>query len=179
MPDAVPTKEIILKIQGRTFKKAITTTIDQDAYVMKRMREFGLVEMAASFDPKTDDLNEFSQNLLMEAFETGKLYEILGGVLVEEGVKWSRKIAAESAAIFENITELEDKEQLFSSIAAVLLDFLVAAATWSKHSLKSSDLGGVLRAVQSQPSAEIPNSMLESGMELSESSPITSTIDTM
>jgi hypothetical protein len=157
-----PTKDIVLTIQGRTFRKSQTTTVAQDAFVMKRMREFGLVEMAASFNPQKDDLNVFSEKLLLEAFETGQLFEILGGVLVEDGVKWSKKVALANAEFFENLTDIGDKEQLFGTIAGVLLDFLVAAAAWSKRSLKSSTLGGVLPDL-SRGTEETLNSMLENG----------------
>lgn len=130
-------KDIELTLSGRVFRKARTTTIDQDAYVMKRMREFGLVEMASTFDPVKDELDDFSQQLLMAAFETGKLYEVLAGVLIEEGVVWSRAVAKQNAEFFATLTDKDDKAQLFSSIASVLVDFLVYAAVWSKTSLKS------------------------------------------
>lgn len=157
-------EEIKVTLAGRIFRKATTTTIDQDAFVMKRMRDFGLVEFAASFDLEKDDMNAFSEKLLLQAFETGQLFEILGGVLVEEGVTWSRTVAMTNARFFETLTALEDKEQLFSSIAAVLLDFLVAAAAWSKHSQKFSVAVGGTPIGQKSRTGETQSSTLESGM---------------
>jgi hypothetical protein len=131
------------------------------------MRDFGLIEIASSFDVKKDDLNDFSEKLLLQAFETGKLFEILGGVLVEDGVAWTREVAAQNAHFFGTLTKVEDKEQLFSSIAAVLLDFLVAAAAWSTRSQRFSVAEAVGGLKESARTAETPSSTSESGMVLS------------
>lgn len=127
---------------GRTFRKASVTSLDQDAYVMKRMRSVGLIDMVATFDPKKDDLNRFSEELLMAAFESGLLYQILGGTLVEDGVTWSRDVAAANAGLFAGLTNNDEKVRLYEGIASILIDFLLSAANWSKTSPKSSASSG-------------------------------------
>lgn len=162
-----------LTIGGRVFQRATVTTLDQDAYVMQRMRAFGLAEMASAFDPKTGHMEDFGEKVLLAAFESGQLYEILGGTLVEEGVKWSRAVATANASFFASVTGRNDKQTIYGTTSAILLDFLLVAATLSPTFLRSSMSGG-----QTEPAPydriEAPSaSTMESGTGLSEISPAT------
>lgn len=129
-------------IARRTFLPATeTTTIDQDAYVMKRYRASGLHAIVQGFNPERDDLNALSERLLWEALDTGAIYEILGGILVPEGTTWSRAIAAETAALLRSLTAQEDKQLVYDRMLDILYDFLVVAAVSKLTSLKSSSRG--------------------------------------
>jgi hypothetical protein len=67
-----PPVERVMVLGGRTFRQSTVTTIDRDAYLSKRFRVSGLAAFSRTFDPATDDLNEFSEKLLWEAFESGR-----------------------------------------------------------------------------------------------------------
>lgn len=161
-------------VSGRTFKKATTTSLEQDAYVMSRMRAFGLNDLADSFDPEKGSLHKFAEEVLMKAFDSGCLYEILGGVLIENGVRWTREIAATNALFFAALTNPVDKQIIFDRIADILLDFLLAAVAWSSSSRSFTQLSQPSDGQENQSSkkdiSEEPNhTTTESGTVLSAS----------
>lgn len=163
MPDTT------IVLSGRIFKKAESTTIDQDAYVIQRMRAAGISDLAAKFDPKKQGLESFAEELLLAAFESGQLFEILAGTLVEEGVPWSRATAKANAEFFLTLKDKADKEAIYDRMAQVILDFLVVAAAWSNSSRKSSQLGGQsLVQNLNRNSEETQSSTSESGTPSSE-----------
>lgn len=157
-------EELVIVLSGRTFRKTARTTLDQDAYVMRRMREFGLANI--DVDPANPDLDGVAENLILRAFETGKMYEILGGMLVEDNVKWTRANAATNADFFRDLDTKADKQALYASISSVMLDFLVAAAEWSKTSRKSSPKSGEPTPVpQGLPAPEVTAAILNGTSE--------------
>jgi hypothetical protein len=127
-----PPVERVMVLGGRTFRQSTVTTIDRDAYLSKRFRVSGLAAFSRTFDPATDDLNEFSEKLLWEAFESGVLYEILAGMLIQDGVRWTRKVAETNAAFFANLTDAADKHAIAERSGDILFDFLVLAAASRK-----------------------------------------------
>jgi hypothetical protein len=171
----------VFTIAGRTFRRSDSTQIDQDAYVMKRMREAGLVKMWDGFNPKTDTLSQLIEAIIFDAFERGVLWEILGGILVEDGIEWTRAIALANANTFRRVTDPIEKEALFANIADVLIDFLGNAAAWSATSpeslratMQSAQHGGgdnsgaetpATTGQHSEDSEAIPVSISESGTD--------------
>lgn len=129
-----------MQLHGRTFEVVTTTTIQQDAFVIKRMRSMGMEEMVRSFDPATGNLDAFSERILLQAFEDGVLFEVLGGILLEPGVVWTPARALENAAFFATLTDETDKETLYGAIGQLVVDFLLSAAQWSKTFRRSSVL---------------------------------------
>jgi hypothetical protein len=134
-----PPVERVMVLGGRTFRQSTVTTIDRDAYLSKRFRVSGLAAFSRTFDPATDDLNEFSEKLLWEAFESGVLYEILAGMLIQDGVRWTRKVAETNAAFFANLTDAADKHAIAERSGDILFDFLVLAAASRKTSPSTSE----------------------------------------
>lgn len=133
-----PPAERVMVLGGRTFRQSNVTTIDRDAYLSKRFRVSGLAAFSRTFNPATDDLNEFSERLLWEAFESGVLYEILAGMLIQDGVRWTRKVAEANAAFFANLTDAADKRAIAERSGDILFDFLVLAAASRKISPSTS-----------------------------------------
>lgn len=115
-------------IQGRTFEIATVTTIEQDAFAMRRLRTMGLMEMVATFDPLKSNINAFSEKLLLEAFESGLLFEVLGAILVEQSVPWTKESGIANATFFRTLTNPDDKSVLYDGIGQILADFLISAA---------------------------------------------------
>lgn len=137
-PELTAAAERVMVIGGRTFRQSRVTTIDRDSYVIKRYRVSGLAAFSRTFEPAIHDLNEFAEKLLWEAYESGVLYEILAGVLVEDGVRWTRKVAEANAAFFANLTDPADKNAIAERSGDVLFDFLVIADASRKISLSTS-----------------------------------------
>jgi hypothetical protein len=94
------------------------------------------------FNPQTDKINTLIEAVILEAFEAGVLYEILGGMLVEDGVKWSRPYAMHNAKIFRDITDAGEKETMWDHVGGMIIDFLAIAARFSRISQSSSDNRG-------------------------------------
>jgi hypothetical protein len=123
-----------ITLGGRTFRRAESTTVDQDAYVTKRLRDSGLAKMLSDFDPRTDDLLDLNERIIFEAYERGVMYEVLAGILVEDGVPWSRARAAANATMFADITDRAEKAAIVASAADFLFDFFTVAAAFSRRS---------------------------------------------
>lgn len=128
LPDAI-------KLHGRTFRRATSTSVDQDAYVTKRLRDSGLSGILDEFDPAKDDIAALNERIIWEAFERGVMYEVLAGILVEDGVPWSRATAAKNAKMMAEITDQAEKAPILSSAADFLFDFFAVAAAWSARSM--------------------------------------------
>ena len=131
--------ERIVTLGGRTFRQSSITTVDRDTYMMRRYRTSGLAAFVKTFNPATDTLDSFGEKVYFEAFESGVLYEILAGMLVEDGVQWTRKIAAANAAFFANVPTQADKLTIYELAADVMADFLRAAAELRQTFLSSSE----------------------------------------
>lgn len=144
----VPERELIvpdgniLEINGRRFKPLTKTKYKQDIYVMSLLRDAGLVQMAAGFNPLTDDVSEVAQEIIVKAFAAGQLFQILGATMAEEGVPWTIEGSKANAEFFENLEEEDDKKQLHGAIVGVLMGFFVSGALASAISQKSSDPSG-------------------------------------
>jgi hypothetical protein len=123
-----------LTLAGRTFRRATSTTVDQDAYVTKRLRDSGLAKILDDFDPRTDDLLALNERIVWEAYERGVMYEVLAGILVEDGVPWTRSRAAANAAMIAARTDHAEKAVILTSSADFLFDFFTVAAAFSAGS---------------------------------------------
>ncbi len=165
-----------ISIAGRTFRYAEGTSMDQDGYVITRMKRAGLYDLASGFNMQTDDIGKLGEEMILQAFESGALYEILAGIFVEDGIPWSRKAAADNARFFGALTDPTDKKAIYAHLATVILDFLLVADAWSKGSLKSSSAGAVtIPDLSKQPSLfeDVQRTISENGTISSEMFPST------
>lgn len=175
-PPELPSKSLVLTIAGRTFRHPSSTTIAQDAYVMKRQRAFGFSNAVKSFDGTRESVTDASEGLIFAAFESGIMFEILAGVLVEDGVAWTRDVAASNTQFFKTLTDPVDKNRVWENIAEILSVFLIGVAEWLPPSPKSSGRSGNGAAPvtdASHPFADATNTTMESGTASSASSPTT------
>jgi hypothetical protein len=84
----------------------------------------------------------FTRRILETALMSGQVLELLGGLLLPEGVKpadWTVETAEETAKYLAGLTSAEDKETVNSLISSLLLDFFVTGLTWPSRSRSSSD----------------------------------------
>lgn len=130
-------KSLVINVQGRTFRPSQKTSFKQDFYVMERMELAKIDQMVAGFT-KEGNAEEYAQQLLIAAYKSGKLFEILAGVMVEDGTKWTEEAALANAEFFEYLEEEEEKEQITQSLAAVVLGFFTHAGLSSRTSKSAS-----------------------------------------
>ena len=78
--------------------------------------------------------------MLMSAYRSGKLFEILGGIMVEEGTKWSPERAMETAQFFADLTAPEDKQAIHGIMVGAVLGFFANGGGFTATSPKSSSL---------------------------------------
>lgn len=127
-----------LVIAGRTFRKCVTTTFEQDIYIMAMLRDAGIMKAGESFNPEVASLDDVAQDVILRAFTSGKLFEILAGTLEEVGEPWSIPNARANAQFFAQLTDQADKATLHGSIVGALLGFFITGAQSSMISRKSS-----------------------------------------
>lgn len=141
-------------VSGRRFKTATSMTFEQDIYTLKVLEESGLQDLARQYDPIHTDISKLSTKVIVTAFGSGKLFELLGAVLEEEGVPWSIKTAEENAHFFSQLRDPQDKSALKSSMVAVILGFFVSGLLSSKTSKMSSLVNLEMQPAGSEPVAE-------------------------
>lgn len=132
----VPVVEIT--VAGRSFRPCPSTTFKQDMYVMTLLKAAGLVKLADGFDLATNDLDEVAQQIIIEAFASGKLFDLLGAVMEEVDVPWTVAGAKANAEFFADLSATDDKKALHGSIVGILLGFFVSGALSGKTSPKFS-----------------------------------------
>jgi hypothetical protein len=129
-------------IAGRTFARTGPTSMAHDAYLMKRWRRFGLSTLApiVSSGKRAPEevIGAEIDRLIVDAFESGLLYEVLAGMLVEQGVEWSPEWAAEATTFFSKITAKTDKTIIYESLSDIITDFFAHAVDWIVTSRSSS-----------------------------------------
>lgn len=121
-------------VAGRKFNAVTNTTFKQDMLIMQILHEAGLRELAEKFDVLKDDLGAVAENVIIAAYKSGKLFELLGAVMIEEGQPWTTESAKTNSEFFANLTSSEDKQALKGSIVAVILGFFVSGLFVSRTS---------------------------------------------
>lgn len=140
-PDAVDTinfdEETRVQLSdGRTFKITEATTSRQDMWVMTRLDRAGLEAISQTYNTP-EKLDEMAVKLVEEAYEKGLLYEILAGILVEEGVKWTQESAKANAEYFADLSNPGDKAAIQGPVASILLLYFASGLASRMTSLKS------------------------------------------
>lgn len=137
-----PEQPEILHIGGSRWRRVIQTTLRHDRWLRKRIRAAGL----HSFKPRpAESSEEFSLRILDEV-DDDAFYELLGGLFVPgdlDDLQWTAKLAAETAAFFDNLTDERDKAALSSIFVAVVVGFLVSDNAFARPSATASAEGAV------------------------------------
>lgn len=128
----------VFQISGRTFRRvADERSVDQDAYVARRLRNPRVAAVMSRFDVDNETIRSLTEEVTWEAFESGVIYEILGGALIEDGVPWTRESAARTASLIKNNTDLGVRAVIFALAADIIIDFFRVAGIWSPITRKS------------------------------------------
>lgn len=127
-----------LVIEGRTFRALTTTTFEQDLFIMRRMKEARIPALIDEATKHPERLDEITSDIILVAYESGVLFELMGGIYLEDGKKWSVKGSLANAEFFMNITDQEEKQKLTEPITAVIVGFFMNARGSSTILLSSS-----------------------------------------
>jgi hypothetical protein len=143
-------KGIELVVEGRTFVQE-PPTFEQEMYIMQRVMESGFDQPAKTLglDPETNDLSRSVKLLIVHAYKSGVLFDLLGALVVEKGTEWSPESAAANGKLFKNTRDQEAKNQLHPALVAAVTAFFLSAnslettsPTYLDDSGESSRLNG-------------------------------------
>jgi hypothetical protein len=114
-----------LVLHGRTFRPAQKEiTAEQHMFITTRLLKSGVAKL--SFDPTAEDaLGDFSTQVLLTAYESGVMWELLAGAFNEEHIPWTPSEARANAQFFANLTDPVDHAALNGALVGVLLSFLL------------------------------------------------------
>lgn len=126
---------------GRTFRISTLTTSRQDMFIMTRLDRAGLDALgAAATDPTK--LDALAMELVANAYDADLLFEILAGILSEDGVAWSKDAAMRNAEYFANLTNPADKTLIQGPIVSILLLYFISGLASKETFPKSSEEAG-------------------------------------
>jgi hypothetical protein len=141
MGTTVPNRDepIRMHVNGRVFCTSTKTTFKQDMYLWDALSSANLDSLIQHFDEVSKDLNSMGRQVVLQAYKSGALFRVLGGVLEEEGKAWTPAEAEANAIFFENLTDPEDKAAIRGQMVAVILHFFVSEAGLRATFQKSSN----------------------------------------
>ena len=130
-----------IRIGGRTFVPVKNSTIEHDFYLMSHIRGAGLDRIAIGEGEAPDD---FAVRLLGEVIDSGRIFKVLGGLFLPEGVSsldWTPQLAEETASFLKKISDPQDKLEIQRQVISLLIDFFqsgLASLTISRNSSGTS-----------------------------------------
>lgn len=169
----IETKSASVEVAGRRFTAVSDTSFEQDIWIMQLLQESGLRQMAEKFNVVSDDLSNVSQEVIIAAFRSGKLFQLLGAVMVEDGKEWTLESAKANADFFAKLTSREDKNAMRASIVSVILGFFVSGLLALGTSETSSVRLEPVDVQQPEKSPSEASTISETGELSSGSSPAT------
>jgi hypothetical protein len=121
------------KIDGQVYRMIECTTLANDFYVMKQIRATGIADCTPKQGESAED---YAVRLLYVIVENGAPFELLGALLLPEGIeKWSIPQAETTAAVLQTVTNPEDKAEVQRILIAVLTDFFREGLRYLKPSV--------------------------------------------
>lgn len=144
-------------VAGRKFRPPTRTSLRQDMYMSERLEAADLDDLMDRFDPKAGKLDKAGESAVLQAYRNGVLFDVLAGVLVEDGKKWSPEEAKRNAEFFANLEEEEDKAAVRGPMVATILFFFIGGIRSPEILVTSSRESG-----ESHESSEIKPDQLSS-----------------
>lgn len=126
-------KGIELVVEGRTFVQE-PPTFEQEMYIMQRVMESGFDQphITLGIDPETQDLERPVKQLIVHAYKSGTLFELLGAMVTEKDTEWSPEQAQRTAELFRKTRDQEGKKQLHPALVAAVMAFFESAVSSGK-----------------------------------------------
>ncbi len=128
----------VFKIDGQLYRMVERTTLANDFYVMKQIRASGLADCAPGEGESAED---FAVRLLYGVVASGAPFELLGGLLLPEGVsddRWTPEQAETTAAMLGKVSNPEDKAVVQKILVSTITDFFREGLRYLKPSRSAS-----------------------------------------
>lgn len=112
-----------IELGGRIFTPVKNSTIEHDFWLMGHIRAAGLDQVRVEEGENPD---EFVMRLLREAINSGRVFLLLGGLMIQEGTppdKWTPVLAKETAEFLKKLTAPEDKARIQQQVVSMLIGF--------------------------------------------------------
>lgn len=112
-----------IEIGGRTYVPVKNSTIEHDFWLMGQIRATGLDEVHVRPEEKPED---FALRLLRDVINSGRVFLLLGGLLIPEGVAfedWTPELAEKTAETLKKLTAPDDKEKVREQVLSLLIGF--------------------------------------------------------
>lgn len=136
MTEIVEKEPFVFVVEGRRFVQE-PTSMDQDNYIMKQSMQAGLDEAQLALAASGDDLERGVKLLLVKAYESGALFRLLAGILIEEGEEWTPQSADANADFFRKSRDPEAKRNLYPAMVGAIIGFFENGDGLSRTSLGS------------------------------------------
>ena len=144
----------MIEIGGRRFAHVTDWTVEQDWWLMQRIRKAGLDQIAVD-DTNSEAIAEsISQAAADKLADSGLALEILGGLLLPEGMdpsQWTPQLAAETTAHLGRQTGAEARQAVRAVASWAIVSFFANGLTSFTTSRPSSTAGS------GQPVADKPH----------------------
>jgi hypothetical protein len=128
-----------ITLDGRKFTSVSQAiTANQDDYILAHLRVAGAIDVLSDLDGIQRTKEKRAEDLLTQILLSGKTHHILAGLLTEQGRIWTRDEADANAARFSQITSVEEKSAMRSSIMRFIIGFFSLGEPSSETSQKSS-----------------------------------------
>lgn len=126
-----------IRLDGRDFH-GVTQALsaEQDSFIVGQLRLSGALPSLLAI--KNNPTEEEAARLVTQIMVSGRMYQILGGLLTEEGKVWSYESAVQNGARFALITADEEKVAMQSAVFQFVAGFFLYAVQSSGTSPKSS-----------------------------------------
>ncbi len=130
------------EIGGRKWRAVERSTLRHDNYMIRHILEGGLDKLRHKDD---ESLEDFAMRMLHAVLASGKMFDLLGGMLLPENVpdeKWTEAQAGETAEFLGNVTEEHDKTAVQEALMPLLLSFFAAGMDFiepSRTALKKAE----------------------------------------
>ena len=132
---------IELVVEGRTFVQE-PPTFEQEMFVLQRVMESGFDKPDLLTDGATD-LTRAAKMMIVHAYKSGTLFDLLGSLVTEKGTEWSPEQAKANGEVFKKTRDPKAKEQLHPALITAVTAFLVSASSSEMTFPISSEETGV------------------------------------
>ena len=141
-----------MEIGGRKFQRIEDWTVEQDWWLMKRIREAGLDTISVPSERPDDIAAAMSEAIEAKLAESGLTVDLLGGLLIPSGTSpeaWTPAMAEETAAFLKRQRGREAREAVRNLAVWALVHFFANGLVSFKISpALSSVSGGPREAVE-------------------------------
>lgn len=133
-----------ITIGGKAFHACAETTAEQDIFMSNIIRATGAHEVKVADVDENDAagmqkaFRDYTDEITHKVWASGKTFDLIACVLVEDGKEWTPADAKANAALLASVKDKASKEILQVHLAAVVMGFFAGARPSTTTSPKSS-----------------------------------------